>query len=274
MLRKIKNIAKEILELKKQSPSKGSSDIYFKTIEQQLIPIPRYQNGKIDFLGNSLSYTDSASTGFIISELFSKEIYKFNSDSASPYIIDCGANIGLGIIYFKQLFPKAEIVAFEPDELVFKALQNNMDAYALKDIKLVKKALWNEETKLSFISEGADAGRVSNTKESERIVSVDTVRLKSYLNKPVDFLKIDIEGAETTVLKDCKEQLSNVKKIFVEYHSFANQKQELPELIQLLTESGFRLNINTPGLISNQPFVKLNQYNGMDMQLNIYAFRE
>ncbi|MCX6313037.1 MAG: FkbM family methyltransferase [Bacteroidetes bacterium] len=270
---KIKNTLRQIFHKKKELPIDVIPNIDFKMNESELLKIPRYQNGEIDFLGQKLSFTDSASTRFIISEIFEKEIYKFYSDIETPYIVDCGANIGLGVIYFKRLFPKAEIVAFEPDENVFNALQKNMESYALGDVDLIQKALWNEKKKIKFHSEGADAGRVLNNEESGKTISVNAIRLESYLNKPVDFLKIDIEGAETTVLKDCREKLINVKKIFVEYHSFVNQKQELAELIDLLIEAGFRLNINTPGLVSKQPFVKINQYCGMDMQLNIYAFR-
>jgi hypothetical protein len=62
--------------------------------------------------------------------------------------------------------------------------------------------------------------------------------------------------------------------IFIEYHSFSGQEQFLPELLGVLKSAGFRLNINAPGLTSMSPFMKLNEYNGMDMQLNIYGMRK
>jgi hypothetical protein len=97
--------------------------------------------------------------------------------------------------------------------------------------------------------------------------------LKNYIDKKIDFLKIDIEGAETKVLIDIQEQLHFVEKIFVEYHSFNNQKQTLNEIINILTKAGFRLHINSPGLMSPSPFMKLNSYNDMDMQLNISGWK-
>src|SRR6266404_2067922 len=48
-------------------------------------------------------------------EIFISKIYDQQLDKR-PYIIDCGANIGLSIIYMKQRYPEAEILAFEPDE--------------------------------------------------------------------------------------------------------------------------------------------------------------
>ena len=71
--------------------------------------------------GKILKIPDSASYLSSREEIFDQQIYRFNTSNSKPYIVDCGANIGLSIIYFKQLFPNAEIVAFEPDEKIFNA---------------------------------------------------------------------------------------------------------------------------------------------------------
>jgi hypothetical protein len=49
---------------------------------------------------------------------------------------------------------------------------------------------------------------------------VESVRLRDYLDKPIEMLKIDIEGPEYIILKDCEDVLFNVSYIFIEYHSF------------------------------------------------------
>lgn len=241
--------------------------------EKKMAAIPRYVNTTIDFHNHTLHITDIASFNFIKKELFDEHIYRFVSKSNTPYILDCGANIGMGIIYFKELYPKAQIVAFEPDDAVFSVLSKNIESFKLDDVTLVKKGLWNEETTLHFHSEGADGGRISDN-PNDNIIKIETTRLRNYLTKPVDLLKIDIEGAELTVLEDSKDLLHHVQNLFVEYHSFVNAPQQIDSLLSLLIQSGFRLQISSPGLSSKSPFVKRNTYNGMDMQLNIYAFRE
>ena len=67
--------------------------------------------------------------------------------------------------------------------------------------------------------------------------------------------------------------LYNVDKIFVEYHSFVNGEQFLPEILTILKNADFRLHITAPGLISSHPFIKLRSHSNMDNQLNIFAFR-
>ncbi|MBL0744031.1 FkbM family methyltransferase [Chryseolinea lacunae] len=240
-------------------------------IVKQLKGTPRYVPGSIVLRGHTFKYADSASFLFTYEEIYKRSIYKFLSTRERPFIIDAGANIGVSVLYFKQLYGNARVVAFEPDKKIFAILQDNVNAFGLQNVTLVNKGLWNEEKELRFYAEGADAGRISTDTTASHVI--DVVSLRSYLSEPVDLLKIDIEGAEMIVLKDCESHLQHVKNIFVEYHSFVGQEQSLPELLDILKRAGFRLNINAPGLISKNPFVKVNAYNGMDMQLNIYGIR-
>ncbi len=239
----------------------------------QLKDVKRYEPGTINFLNHQLRYTDSASLVFTYREIFKNEIYRFSSTCHNPYIIDAGANIGISVLYFKFLFPNSEIIAFEPDQKIYDILEQNVKEFDLKNVKLINKGLWSEDKELLFFSEGADAGRISLDSHKPHNNKVQVTRLRDYLRRPVDLLKIDIEGAETVVLKDCQDMLYNVKNIFVEYHSFEGQEQSLPELLTILKKSGFRLNINAPGLVSRNPFLKIETYSGMDMQLNIYGIR-
>jgi FkbM family methyltransferase len=241
---------------------------------ERIKKIPRFKKGNTKVLGKPLRFPDSASFLFIFDEMFRKEIYKFESQNKSPYIIDGGANIGLSIIYFKKLYPNAQIVAFEPDNEIFKDLEFNIESFGFDNIMLINKALWNEETTLRFYSEGADGGRIaSNADFTKRLIEIQTCKLNSYLQREVDLLKIDIEGAEYTVLEDSKELLPNVKRLFVEYHSFLSHPQNLGQLLNILHNAGFRYQIQHNGVFSQNPFIQISNYIEMDLQLNIFAYR-
>ena len=56
-------------------------------------------------------------------EIFVDEIYKFDSKDEEPVIYDCGANIGMSCLYFKILYPKARITAFEGDPIITDVLE-------------------------------------------------------------------------------------------------------------------------------------------------------
>lgn len=242
-------------------------------VRQNLRNIPRYTPTSINLFGSNIQLVDSASFLFMYKEIFEQQIYKFKTQTQKPLIIDGGANIGLSILYFKQLYPDSHIIAFEPDIKVFKTLKKNVDIYALRDVSLVNKAIWSSETILEFMEEGSDGGRVTHIESEQKKYQVSTISLCDYLRTPVDFLKLDIEGAETEVIKDCQDLLCNVNNLFIEYHSFVGEEQTLYIILDIIHKAGFRVHIH-PSVTSPQPFYHRYVNYGMDIQLNIFAFRE
>jgi FkbM family methyltransferase len=253
----------------------SSKYISAKTSEQieleRIASLQRYETGYTTLIQDKFRFVDSASFLFMYDEIFKSQIYTFKSESETPFIIDCGANIGISIHFFKNLYPDAHILAFEPDPKVFKVLYENTCHF--KNVLLKESALWFEDKKMNFYSEGADGGSLNEVPVTIEKIEIQTERLSTYLTRRVEFLKIDIEGSELDVLAECENKLFLVQHIFIEYHSFVGHKQKLAALVHILERNGFRYYINSPGLSSAQPFVNLNTYNGMDMQLNIYAFK-
>lgn len=86
----------------------------------------------------------------------------------------------------------------------------------------------------------------------------------------VSFLKLDIEGAEYEVLHECRELLGNVQNIFVEYHSFADKKQELSGILKILENAGFRYYIEHIGVKSHHPFIGISNYVDFDDQTKYF----
>jgi FkbM family methyltransferase len=233
--------------------------------------LPRYERAVTSLTGRPLEVVDAASFLFMHGEIYEQQIYCFKASSPRPFIIDGGANIGLSVLYFKELYPESRVIAFEPDEEVFSVLKSNVERSGYKDVELVRRALWSSETTLEFMHEGADGGRIAQGADANRR-SIQTARLRDYLDERVDFLKLDIEGAETEVLLDCADRLDRVEHLFVEYHSFASRPQTLNTLVDILARAGFRLHIHPP-ITSPQPFLRREVHLDMDMQLNVFAFR-
>ncbi|MFC4230775.1 FkbM family methyltransferase [Parasediminibacterium paludis] len=206
-----------------------------------------------------------------LKEIFIDNIYKQRL-SVEPYIIDCGANIGMSIIYMKKLYPKAEIVAFEPDETNFGLLQKNITSFNYSNVSLFKEAVWKENTTLLFSNESSMGSKID--KNGINSITVKAVRLKNYLNRRIDFLKIDIEGAEYEVLKDISNELQNVENMFLEYHGSFQQNNELVEMIQIVRDAGFNFYIKEAASIYETPFFRIKNPNtDYDIQLNIFCFR-
>src|SRR5581483_9772890 len=140
-------------------------------------------------------------------DIFGRERYRFPADTERPYILDCGSNIGLTILYFKRLYPQARIVGFEPDRATLELLRKNLASFEMTDVEIHSKAVWHRATTLNFMPDQADGGRMVALDPERPADEVETVRLRDFLDRPVDLLKIDIEGAETEVLRDCADRL-------------------------------------------------------------------
>ncbi len=227
---------------------------------------------QFDLHGSKVNYLNGLELLYSLREIFIDEIYKIRFDRPNPYILDCGANIGLSILYMKQLYPNARILAFEPDDSNFKLLKSNTED--LKDVSVVKKAVWKENTTISFASTGTLSSKIVHDNANDQLKSMEGIRLKDYLNEPVDLLKLDIEGAEYEVIKDCKEKLSSIKNLFIEYHGKFENTAELNEIFAIIQQAGFAYYIKEASDNYPTPFYRDNQERQYDVQLNIFCFKK
>jgi len=181
-------------------------------------------------------------------DIFLNRIYHFDCSRPDPMIVDCGGNIGMSVLYYKQVYPKARIVTFEPDPIVFGYLQDNLARHGFKDVEMVQAAVAGREGVLAFHCDGKYASTLMP--ESAPIPNgwtrhhVPCVRLSEYLTQPVDFLKVNIEGAEWEALADSGDRLQMVNEMVVEYHHLPMLPRTLHKILDLLDRQGFEYLIN------------------------------
>lgn len=232
----------------------------------------RYEEiDEIVFLNYKVKLSDYKSFVYQFKEIFCDEIYKFKTINKSPVIIDCGSNIGLSLLFFSKEYPDAKIIGFEADLKLADIIKTNLSRNLISNVQLISKAVWINSEGISFLSDGADGGRIVNSNQNK----IESVRLKNILENEstVDFLKIDVEGAENIILDDCANSLGNVNNIFIEYHSFNKTKQDLHALLDILSKSGFRYYLQNEQ-IRQSPFLNKNDGEIMDMQINIFGYRD
>lgn len=236
---------------------------------------PKMKIGKAKFFNEDFIFSNSGSFLHSVDEIFKDEVYKFKTNSQRPYIIDCGANFGVSIYYFFKNYPNCRILAFEPDHEIYNILSENINK--LKNstsITIKEEAVWKENTTLEFFSEGGLAGSlVTDFAKKSNIIKIKAIDLKKYLHEKIDFLKIDIEGAENELIFDIKDNLNNVENLFLEYHGLKNQKQNLGNILNLLTDVGFEYYIRVAGETLRYPFCKEDPII-FNQQLNIFCYRK
>ena len=65
-----------------------------------------------------------------------------------PHIVDCGSNIGMAVLFFKALYPRASITAFEPENATFQQLRVSVERNMLSEVTLINAAV-GEKTGLA-----------------------------------------------------------------------------------------------------------------------------
>jgi FkbM family methyltransferase len=226
----------------------------------------------LELNGLKVSYRRPYELMHTYKELFEEEIYHFKANNSIPFIIDCGANIGLSVLYFKKLYPEATVLAFEPDEDNYMLLQKNTAQNGLQNVECRKHAVWVHNGVINFASDGTQGSGIAREEATKNIVQVKTERLADILQtRNVDFLKIDIEGAELDVLKDCEPYLHNVQCLFVEYHGKAEETAKLTQLLEVLSTK-YKVYIKLAADNLAYPFVTKATGGAFDVQLNLFCY--
>ncbi|SOC78583.1 methyltransferase, FkbM family [Salinimicrobium sediminis] len=247
--------------------------LWYNTFQKSLICTKRKNAGQILLFNNNFFYHHGRAFYDSYREIFQKKIYQFKPVSKNPTIIDCGANMGLSTLFFSKYYPDAMVIAFEPDSYVFPFLKKNMKSQILENVHLEEKAVWISESSLDFYTDKGLGGRLNKEYSGQKSTRVETVRLKEILTKKIDMLKLDIEGSEFDVLKDCEEKLYLVDHIFIEYHSTYNEGQHLDDILNLLKQSGFRYHLKE-SFSRNKPFVDHTlSCEKFDLAINIFGYR-
>lgn len=269
----MKNLAKGVsLNVKKITSNKYNSLHlgWFKRKYLKHLP-PNKLNSTI-FLEHPTHFQNGPEFLYAIKEIFMEEIYKQTLPDNCK-ILDCGAHIGISALYYKKICPSAQIIAFEPDAQNYALLKKNVESHQLKNVTCLNEGVWTEDTTLQFIQDGNMGSKISTTLVSDNVINVKATRLKKYLDEPIEFLKIDIEGAEYNVLTDIRNNLATVKKMFLEYHGTFEQSNELLEIFEIIRSAGFKFYIKEAANVFAQPFFRPEIKTEYDVQLNIFCFR-
>jgi FkbM family methyltransferase len=161
---------------------------------------------------------------FPISFNMRRSVHEYLKFVASPrpikYIVDVGACIGAFAIPYSIMWPDAEILCIEPSKQNYPFLAFNVKY--LPRVKAIKLAAHHERMLLRIASptivqrspadSDADTGLISIYGEGvKHEETVHGERLDDIVTRPVDWLKIDVEGNEINVLKGAERILTEDK---------------------------------------------------------------
>ena len=197
------------------------------------------------YLNNQL--TDryfNVTTGMQVNE--GKELLEFliQKDIQVKQMIDVGACFGEISLWFSKMLPEAKVLAIEasPDNLaIFKNNLNNQ-SFPVKNITIVEEAVSDKSGHTQITKDlGSENSIAYNPTASQNQLTVPTDTLSNIIDrfniKNVDFMKIDIEGAEPLLYECLEKNLEKIKSIYCEF-SFKSSKENCYKLLGLFFEKG------------------------------------
>jgi FkbM family methyltransferase len=200
-----------------------------------------------------LEFPEAGSLQVLVEEILVFENYWFSTPSPQPVIIDGGANFGLASYYFLQIFPHATILAFEPDPVMAAMLRRNADRNNWSNVRVIEAALAPRAGTAVFHSTprqsmaGSLTDRMRKTGQAGSDYPVACRTLSEFLTQPIDFVKLDIEGAERDVIAEAAVGLDNVSHLFCEFHRQPGKgHDDLAAIVEVLEHARFEVEIAGP----------------------------
>jgi FkbM family methyltransferase len=197
---------------------------------------------------------------FLHDEIFHAGCYDHAELPQRSLVVDAGANIGMFALYIKRRYPDAEILAFEPTPESAAVLRQNIGLHGLAGITVREVALGSQpELAAAFTyypsAPGSSTrypeqsgpakeavGRIFSPRVAERLyrgrdITVPVERLSAFLTggRPVDLLKIDVEGGELDVLQGIDApQWPLIRQVIVEVQEHAGRAAAVRDLLSSL----------------------------------------
>ncbi|QNK78754.1 FkbM family methyltransferase [Winogradskyella sp. PAMC22761] len=210
----------------------------FKNIKNKTLTIRKKPSSDIFVLHQILVQKEYKSAV----DLWNSKFSNLNIESLN--ILDLGANIGLTTLFFKEHFPKSQIVSVEPDKKNFQSLKFNLIDYT--NCHKLNTGVWSVRAKLEILKDFRDeldwAIRLGVTDKENAIEAITIQDIVEKFNlSTIDILKMDIEGAEKEIFTLRESNLGFLKMtkcIAIEIHDEFNCRDEINAI---LNDYGFEI---------------------------------
>ncbi len=156
------------------------------------------------------------------------DYYSFLCNSGVPLIIDLGANVGLASLYFAKNWPKARILAVEPEMANFDVMTLNLRE--LDNVTPVRAAVASEDGAVKIVNPDAPGWAIRTERSTDPADdTIPAVSVPTLLNMAAGCLpfiaKIDIEGFEKELFSQNTGWVNLFPIIIIELHDWMLPRQ-------------------------------------------------
>jgi FkbM family methyltransferase len=172
---------------------------------------------------------------------YENAIFRLFKPKEGDNFIDVGAHVGrYSIMAAKRIGSLGRVIAIEAHPETFELLNKNIELNGLANVTTINAVATSEKGKVKLFLPGQDSGltvyntiMINRAKPTENFLEIEANTLDNILSEysmhRVNYLKIDVEGAELEVLKGAVNTLSSNKDLtlLIEVHGDANYEPVL-----------------------------------------------
>jgi len=219
-----------------------------------------------------------------------KFLLELFNEYQSLTILDIGACEAEDSIKYSLSFPNSKIFAFEPLEQNFLKAKKNIESYKISNIELIQVALSNKKEFSDFYISSGHPENIEKTEEweygnkSSSLLAPDRVsenhkwlkfdnkikiKTETLFNfcaenqiEMIDFIHLDVQGAELMVLEGAKKLIENIKVIWLEVEliSLYTNQPLVDDIEKFMKKNGFMKKFEIIDTISGDQLYLNNKY--------------
>ena len=167
--------------------------------------------------------------------------------SAEDVVVDMGAHIGAFAVRAARLAHRGQVYAYEASSRNYALLMENRELNSLKNLHIENSAVSDKRGELPLYTPannsilGSLKQETSSFKEMVQAITFSDI-ISEHIIQQIDFLKMDVEGAEFDILFGCSDAtFEKIRRMVIEYHEFENAKHNHRDLVNLLSLHGFKV---------------------------------
>ena len=219
-----------------------------------------------------------------------KELFSHFKKNENLTIFDIGSCDGLDSVKYARMFPESTIYAFEPLSKNVDLIFSNLAEYTISNVNVVPIALsdkkgvekfyvssgnpeelkssdWDYGNKSSSLLPPDKTTEVLDWLKFDQVEMVDTTTLFEYCQEQkislIDYIHMDVQGAELLVLKGAKAHISSIKMIWLEVENISLYKDQplKKDVESFMLKHGFtKIKDTVHHIAGDQLWVNLNYF--------------